>query len=174
MIQRPPRSTLLPYTTLFRSLSLDHSVVALAGSTGSGKSSLFNALAQLTLSRVGVRRPTTGVAHACVWGPERAGELLDWLGVPPARRFRRESALDADDEATLRGLGPLDLPDFDSVEEAHRIEVDRLLGVGDLMVWVLDPQKYADRVVHEQYLARFAHHRDVMVVVLNQDRKSTR
>ncbi len=129
------------------SLSREHSVVALAGATGSGKSSLFN---------------------ACVWGPERAGELLDWLAVPPARRFRRESALDGEDERTLRGLVLLDLPDFDSVEEAHRVEVDRLLTLVDLVVWVLDPQKYADRVVHEQYLAQFHRHRDVTVVVLNQ------
>jgi hypothetical protein len=38
----------------------------------------------------------------------------------------------------------------------------------DLMVWVLDPQKYADALVHEQYLRRFARHDDVTVVVLNQ------
>ncbi len=37
-------------------LSRDHTVVALAGATGSGKSSLFNALAKLYLSPVGVRR----------------------------------------------------------------------------------------------------------------------
>jgi ribosome biogenesis GTPase A len=79
-------------------LSQDHTVVALAGSTGSGKSSLFNALARLKLSPVGVRRPTTGVAHACVWGPlEPANRLLDWIGVLPRQRFVRESALDADD-----------------------------------------------------------------------------
>src|SRR5262249_55825019 len=90
--------------------SRTHSVVALAGATGSGKSSLFNVLAGLELSRVGVRRPTTGVAHACIWGREKATELLDWLGVPPNRRFYRESALDGDDEQTLRGLVLLDLP----------------------------------------------------------------
>jgi GTP-binding protein EngB required for normal cell division len=149
-------------------LSGEHTVVALAGATGSGKSSLFNALARLQLSQVGVRRPTTGVAHACVWGPEHSGEMLDWLAVPPSRRFRRESALDGDDERTLRGLVLLDLPDFDSVEESHRVEVDRLLSLVDLVVWVLDPQKYADRVVHEQYLSRFQRHRDITVVVLNQ------
>jgi GTP-binding protein EngB required for normal cell division len=149
-------------------LSREHSVVALAGATGSGKSSLFNALARLQLSQVGVRRPTTGVAHACVWGAEHSGELLEWLGVPPSRRFRRESALDGDDERKLRGLILLDLPDFDSVEESHRVEVDRLLSLVDLVVWVLDPQKYADRVVHEQYLSRFQRHRDITVVVLNQ------
>ncbi|WP_127505406.1 GTPase [Actinoplanes solisilvae] len=157
------------------SLSRDHTVVALAGSTGSGKSSLFNALARLKLSPVGVRRPTTGVAHACVWGPlEPANQLLDWVGVLPRHRFMRESALDGDDEASLRGLVLLDLPDFDSVERGHRLEVDRLLGLVDLIVWVVDPQKYGDRILHQAYLSQFRSHAAVTVVVLNQaDRLST-
>ncbi|GHJ10890.1 hypothetical protein TPA0907_52570 [Micromonospora humidisoli] len=151
------------------SLSRDHTVVALAGATGSGKSSLFNALAQLELSPVGVRRPTTGVAHACVWGPLDGGtRLLDWVGVLPRHRFVRESALDGDDESALHGLILLDLPDFDSVQRSHRLEVDRLLGLVDLVVWVVDPQKYADRVIHTSYLREFHRHRDVTVVVLNQ------
>jgi GTP-binding protein EngB required for normal cell division len=156
-------------------LSRDHTVVALAGSTGSGKSSLFNALARLKLSQVGVRRPTTGVAHACVWGPlEPANRLLDWIGVLPRQRFVRESALDGDDEAALRGLVLLDLPDFDSVERSHRLEVDRLLGLVDLVVWVVDPQKYGDRILHNAYLKQFKSHGDVTIVVLNQaDRLST-
>jgi energy-coupling factor transporter ATP-binding protein EcfA2 len=151
------------------SLSLDHAVVALAGSTGSGKSSLFNALARLKLSPVGVRRPTTGVAHACVWGPlEPANRLLDWIGVLPRQRFVRESALDGDDEAPLRGLVLLDLPDFDSVEHGHRLEVDRLLGLVDQVIWVVDPQKYGDRILHQAYLRQFRQHSDITVVVLNQ------
>jgi GTP-binding protein EngB required for normal cell division len=156
-------------------LSQDHTVVALAGSTGSGKSSLFNALARLKLSPVGVRRPTTGVAHACVWGPlEPANRLLDWVGVLPRQRFIRESALDGDDEAALRGLVLLDLPDFDSVEHGHRLEVDRLLGLVDQVVWVVDPQKYGDRILHNAYLRQFRSHGDITIVVLNQaDRLST-
>src|SRR4051794_38009790 len=46
----------------------DATVVALAGATGSGKSTLFNALSGSEVSTSGVRRPTTGVAHATVWG----------------------------------------------------------------------------------------------------------
>ena len=156
-------------------LSRDHTVVALAGSTGSGKSSLFNTLAGRRLSDVGLLRPTTGQAHACVWGSRSgAGPLLDWLGIPPALRFQRESALDAEDEATLRGLVLLDLPDFDSVAGEHRAEVDRLLDLVDLVVWVTDPQKYADQVIHERYLRTFRRHREITLVVLNQaDRLST-
>jgi GTP-binding protein EngB required for normal cell division len=149
-------------------LSRDHTVVALAGATGSGKSSLFNALIGMDLSTVGVRRPTTGIAHACVWQQGGAGDLLDWLAIPPAQRFVRESLLDADDEAALRGLVLLDLPDFDSVNASHRMEVDRLLRLVDLIVWVTDPQKYADQVIHEQYLRTFHRHAASTVVVLNQ------
>ncbi len=149
-------------------LSREHTVVALAGATGSGKSSLFNALAGLELSPVGRRRPTTAAALACVWNPAGAADLLDWLGIAPDHQVARESVLDGDQEAALHGLVLLDLPDFDSIEEAHRGEVDRLLGLADLVVWVLDPQKYADRVVHDRYLRRLHRHREVTVVVLNQ------
>ena len=65
-----------------RGLSVAHTVVALAGATGSGKSSLFNALAGAPVAKVGVTRPTTAAAQAAVWDPEGAGPLLDWLGVP--------------------------------------------------------------------------------------------
>jgi len=160
--------TLAERATQRLALSRHHTVVALAGATGSGKSSLFNALARLELSPVGVRRPTTGVTFSCVWGPPgTAGGLLDWLGVLPRHRFNRESALDAEDEARLRGLVLLDLPDFDSIEVTHRAEVDRLLALVDLIVWVLDPQKYADKLVHESYLRQFHRHKEVTVVALN-------
>jgi hypothetical protein len=64
-------------------LSGEHTVVALAGATGSGKSSLFNTLARMDLSPIGVRRPTTALPYACVWGPGGSARLLDWLGGSP-------------------------------------------------------------------------------------------
>ena len=48
----------------------------------------------------------------------------------------------------------LDLPDFDSVELAHRLEVERVVELADLVVWVVDPQKYADAALHDRYLRR--------------------
>ena len=141
-------------------LSGTHTVVALAGATGSGKSSLFNALAGAQVSLPGVRRPTTSVAHAAVWDAAGAGPLLDWLEIP------RRHALEPQDD--LRGLVLLDLPDHDSTEVAHRLEVDRLVALVDVLVWVLDPQKYADAAIHDRYLRPLARHGDVMVVVLNQ------
>jgi GTP-binding protein EngB required for normal cell division len=142
-----------------------HTVVALAGATGSGKSSLFNILAGEELSTVGMRRPTTGTAHAAVWG-EPAGTLLDWLQVP--RRHVLEERAGQTLNEGLHGLVLLDLPDVDSVEQQNRIEAERLVEQVDLLVWVLDPQKYADHAVHDRYLAPLAGHGDVMLVVLNQ------
>jgi hypothetical protein len=75
-------------------LAADHTVVAIAGATGSGKSSTFNALAGIELSSVGVRRPTTSWATACVWGKAGADELLDYLVIPPRHQIMRESLLD--------------------------------------------------------------------------------
>ena len=151
-------------------LSAEHTVVAIAGATGSGKSSTFNALTGLELSAVGVRRPTTSWASACVWGREGADELLEWLGIPSRHQTTRDSMLDSgrrgkDNE--LEGVVLLDLPDHDSTEVSHHLEVDRLVQLADLLIWVLDPQKYADAAVHDRYLAPLATHQGVMLVVLN-------
>jgi GTP-binding protein EngB required for normal cell division len=141
-------------------------VVALAGATGSGKSSLFNSLAGRDLATVGVRRPTTGRTEACVWG-EGADDLLDWLEVKRRHRQRKP-------DAELDGLVLLDLPDHDSTAEAHRMEVDRLAELVDIFVWVLDPQKYADALLHDRYVRPFTTHGSVMVFALNQsDRLSS-
>jgi GTP-binding protein EngB required for normal cell division len=139
----------------------DATVVALAGATGSGKSTLFNALVGAEVSSPGVRRPTTGVAHAAVWGESGQDRLLDWLELP-----RRHRVTAPDEE--LDGLVLLDLPDHDSTTAAHRLEVDRLVQLVDVLVWVLDPQKYADAAVHDRYLAPYAAHTGVLLVVLNQ------
>jgi GTP-binding protein EngB required for normal cell division len=149
-------------------LSADHTVVAIAGATGSGKSSTFNALAGVELVTVGVRRPTTSWATACVWGKEGAEELLAYLGIAPRHQVMRDSLLDlGKEDQALQGVVLLDLPDHDSTEVSHHLEVDRLIELTDLMVWVLDPQKYADNAVHDRYLARLASHQDVMLVILN-------
>jgi len=139
-------------------------VVALAGATGSGKSSIFNVLSGTTLATVGVRRPTTAHAMACSWGEESAEDLLDWLQIP------RRHALEADPSmaAALDGLVLLDLPDHDSTEVDHRMEVDRLVQLVDMLVWVVDPQKYADAAIHDRYLKPLAQHADVMMIILNQ------
>ncbi|MBD5831883.1 GTPase [Janibacter melonis] len=135
-------------------------VVALAGATGSGKSSLFNALVGEEVAQAGMRRPTTSTPTAAVWGEEPVGDLLDWLGVG-----RRHTVQGRDD---LEGLVLLDLPDFDSRESANREEARRVLELVDVFVWVTDPQKYADAVLHDEYVAVLREYGAVTIVVLNQ------
>lgn len=141
-----------------------HTVVALAGATGSGKSSTFNALVGRELAATGVRRPTTSATQGAVFTTgstlhSDVARLLSWLDV------RQHAVVD---DPALDGLVLLDLPDHDSTQTSHRQEVDRLVRVVDVFVWVVDPQKYADAALHHDYLRRFAGHADVTVLVLNQ------
>ena len=139
-------------------------VVALAGATGSGKSTLFNALVGEDVSVIGARRPTTSKASAAIWGgSEDPAPLLNWLGIEKRHHVQGEEA-----KSSLDGLILVDLPDFDSTEVAHRVEADRILERSDVFVWVTDPQKYADARLHNEYLAPLQDHDTVMLVVLNQ------
>ena len=138
-----------------------HTVVALAGATGSGKSSLFNAITGTQLARVAVTRPTTAEAMAVSWGTQQPHDLLDWLEIP--RRHLIPSS-----PTTFTDLILLDLPDHDSTEVSHRLTVDRLVKLVDTLFWVVDPQKYADAALHDRYLKPLAPYADVMTVVLNQ------
>lgn len=148
-------------------LGVHHTVIALVGGTGSGKSSTFNALTRLNFADVGVIRPTTSRASACTWYTD-ADPLLEFLGVEPERRISRESALTGDEETALSGLVMLDLPDHDSINPENAALVDRLLPMIDLLIWVLDPQKYADNVLHEKYLQELTDRHEAMLVVVNQ------
>ncbi|MDO5724230.1 MAG: 50S ribosome-binding GTPase [Flaviflexus sp.] len=141
-------------------------VIALVGGTGSGKSTMFNALTDLTFADAGELRPTTDRAAACTWGTD-AKQMLDFLGVDEDRRIRRGSAL-VDEEPELAGLVILDLPDHDSVEVSHAVQVSRLVPLVDLLIWVLDPQKYADEALHSGYLSALRARSEAMIVVLNQ------
>ncbi len=148
-------------------LGVDWTVVALAGGTGSGKSSLFNAISGMDFAVAGVSRPTTAHVSAASWGG-KAEELLDWLGVARERRLECETALDDDGEHRLNGMILLDLPDHDSVNAANRKIVDKVVPMADLLVWVVDPQKYADHALHSRYLQGVADFKAPSAVVLNQ------
>jgi GTP-binding protein EngB required for normal cell division len=206
-------------TAVRTSITGGRTVVAFAGATGSGKSSLFNVMAGTDFAQVGVRRPTTSKPAAAIWGSESPSDLLDWLmvgprhlvdegssagtvpdprradepakpvdlaakpvdlaakPVDPAAKPVDPAAKPADGAATdaafrpvpeLDGLVLLDLPDFDSRANAHRVEADRVLDLVDVFIWVTDPQKYADARLHDEYIAKLSAHDAVTITVLNQ------
>ncbi|WP_435299743.1 GTPase [Timonella sp. A28] len=176
-------------------MSFDHTVVAIAGPTGAGKSSLLNTLTGTTSAQVSSKRPTTAQPQAVVFEPAHldnqhdSAQLLDWLEIPQrhyisvsdtARAAKKLTSLrlawrkteasedtSAAEETTLRqGLILVDLPDFDSIMTAHRVISQRLTQRADAVIWVTDPQKYADEAMHAQL--RDFHNNTDMYVVLNQ------
>ncbi|HSL26413.1 MAG TPA: GTPase domain-containing protein, partial [Acidimicrobiia bacterium] len=114
-------------------------VVVIMGSTGSGKSSLFNALAGRPLSPSGVLRPTTRVAKALAHPGDQVPDLT-----PGRRSGERVEVVVADDARP--GLVVVDAPDFDSVEVANRALAEELLEAADLVVFVTTATRYADEV----------------------------
>jgi len=153
-----------------RQLSADHVVVGLFGATGSGKSTLFNALVGQKLATTGVIRPTTTKTVAAIWETEGANELLDWLEVTD--RHVIEKSAEGKRRVTKKsldsGLMLLDLPDMDSTRVEHHEIATRLVGQVDFLVWVLDPQKYADASIHHGYLNSLRSQQGNIVIVLNQ------
>jgi GTP-binding protein EngB required for normal cell division len=135
-------------------------VVALAGGTGVGKSALVNRLVGTQVTTEGVLRPTTGhpvaVTHE-VDGPTRA--LLDHLGIHDRRTVPG---------GLPPGLVLVDLPDHDSVVEAHRTTSGRLAGRVDALLVVVDPLKYARADLHHGPLAELRRHAEVVTVALNR------
>ncbi len=149
-----------------------HTLVAMLGATGSGKSSVTNLLVGNDVATTGIRRPTTSSTLACVWGGDDASALLDWLEVDQRHRVGepgpgREPLNKEAGTIDLDGMIVLDVPDHDSVASAHREEMERIAEHADLLVWVTDPEKYADKAMHD-YLARLAGHDAVMALVLNK------
>lgn len=137
----------------------DLAIVALAGGTGSGKSSLFNELLDTDVAEVGGVRPTTSKPLISV--PRgRANEIeghLRWF--EPADRSSHEG---------LEGLVLIDLPDTDSVDVDHRLVVENLIPRVDAVVWVVDVEKYRDDSLHRGFLRRYAKHGDRFLFTLNQ------
>lgn len=137
----------------------DAFVVALCGGTGSGKSSLLNALAGEKIASVSAIRPHTEAPMA--WVPRGAGremlDLLDEIGIDNRVEHER-----------LPDIAVLDLPDQDSIEPAHRMAVQRVLPQVDAVAWVFDPVKYADRTIHDDFIAPLADHDQRFMFVLNK------
>lgn len=189
-----------------RELSTEHTVIGFFGATGSGKSTLFNAIAGQNIALSAPTRPTTSTVQAAIWEAEGSEELLDWLGIDK-RVYPQTQALAAEGEAIegngagggvaapnavtepapglfnrirravggrgemrtrTGGLILLDMPDFDSVTTTNRDLAARMMRYVDVLVWVVDPQKYADAVIHRDFMVPLAASGAQALCVLNQ------
>jgi 50S ribosome-binding GTPase len=144
----------------------DAYVLALVGGTGVGKSSLLNALAGNVVSRASALRPTT--AEPIAWVPRTEREtlepLLDWLDIRETREH---------DATGLGSVAILDLPDMDSVAREHRARVEALLPLVDAVAWVTDPEKYADAVLHDDFLRSWLPQLGRQAVLVNKSDRLT-
>jgi hypothetical protein len=99
------------------------------------------------------------VAWVPAGGRDDFSGLLAWLGVDAVREHH---------DGSLPSIAILDLPDLDSVAREHRARVEELLPRVDAVVWVTDPEKYRDAVLHDDFLHQWLPRLDRQLVVLNK------
>lgn len=158
-------------------------LAVVGGSTGAGKSTLVNSLAEQVLSPAGVLRPTTR-APVLVCHPDDAGWFADDRVLPRLSREplpgRGEHAAEPDpaesaaDRLRLTvctassmtpGLALLDAPDLDSVVTANRTLANDLLAAADLWLFVTTSSRYADALPWEALQTAQARGTSVAVVL---------
>ncbi|WP_010206328.1 dynamin family protein [Salinibacterium sp. PAMC 21357] len=150
-----------------RLADLDAPLLAVVGgSTGSGKSTIVNALLGVATTRAGVIRPTTR-QPILVHAPVDAGWFASDRILPGLARVRgrisapgtpASSAGDTPEESRIgelmllehesvpRSLAIIDAPDIDSVADENRALATQLLAAADLWLFVTTANRYADAV----------------------------
>jgi energy-coupling factor transporter ATP-binding protein EcfA2 len=110
-------------------------VVVLAGSTGAGKSTLFNSLLREEVSEAGVLRPTTREPVVGVHPRD-----IDTLTPGPVTELARL----VKHEGVPRGTALMDAPDLDSFLSENRSTAHQLLEAADLWLFVTTAARYGD------------------------------
>ncbi|KUP96667.1 GTPase [Thermobifida cellulosilytica] len=147
-------------------------LIAVAGSTGAGKSTLVNSLVGAQVTTTGVRRPTTN-SPVLACNPADVDWFSEASFLPSLPRVRQQGlAMPGKDgmlvlaatEHMPEGVALLDTPDVDSVVAAHHEFAAKFLDAADLWVFVTTSKRYADARVW-QFL-QVARDRDTSLAVV--------
>ncbi|PRX96248.1 GTPase [Allonocardiopsis opalescens] len=132
-------------------------LVAVAGSTGAGKSTLVNSLVGEQVTTTGVRRPTSN-SPVLACHPTDADWFNEDVFLPTLPRVRQQGlAMPGKDgllvlaanERMPKGVALLDTPDVDSVVASHHEFASKFLDAADLWLFVTTSARYADARVWE-------------------------
>ncbi|MDF2806678.1 MAG: hypothetical protein K0S43_1624 [Cellulosimicrobium sp.] len=138
-------------------------IVVIAGSTGAGKSTLYNSLLGEEVSQAGVLRPTTR-EPVLAFNPLDADVIVEG----PVTRVARV----VDHDGVPRGTGLLDAPDLDSLLSENRDTAGLLLEAADLWLFVTTASRYGDALPW-QALSRAKERGASVAMVLNRVPRET-
>lgn len=133
-------------------------VVVVAGSTGAGKSTLYNSLLGEEVSEAGVLRPTTR-EPVLAFNPADADVIAEGPVTELSRVIHHEGV--------PRGTALLDAPDLDSFVQENRSIAQQLLEGADLWLFVTTASRYGDALPW-QALARATERGASVAMVLNR------
>jgi energy-coupling factor transporter ATP-binding protein EcfA2 len=157
--------------------------VVFVGGTGTGKSTLFNALCGAPLSETGVERPKTygPILYApkgCpveknfpLPGAELCKETCDAGGRKAATGAAGRLVILEHGRAEFSHLLLADTPDLDSIELDNRQIAEDLFLLSDAVIFVTSQEKYADEVPH-RFLLRILQGKKPFFVLFNKAEKS--
>ena len=153
--------------------------VVFLGGTGTGKSTLFNALCGTALSETGVERPKTYgpilyapqgcpvETHFPLPGTALCKETCKDGGLKTATGGAGRLVILEHSRSELRHLVLVDTPDLDSVEIENRRIAEDLFLLSDAVVFVTSQEKYADEVPH-RFLLRILQGQRPFFVLFNK------